>query len=173
MASALLPLDRVEAQDSLDDVFLDEGDADFDTMPIPPTDKSAAEIEVPQQAPVSSPAAAQVFDELEEPHTDDAGFPAVGQEEEVAPAPAPKPVKKAVKKKTPKPKRKKASISNSPGRFMVTISDCPMLREPGAEGELMLTVRSSRKIWTEEVDPSWVRAYNKSGEAGYLSRDCF
>jgi hypothetical protein len=59
------------------------------------------------------------------------------------------------------------------GTFLTTAEKCPMMRGPASEGEPMIVVKPSRKIWVEEVDGTWVKAYNKKGEPGYLNRDCF
>ena len=59
------------------------------------------------------------------------------------------------------------------GMFANTKQACPMLREPASESAKMITVKADRKIWVEEVDGSWVRAFNKAGEPGYVSKDCF
>jgi hypothetical protein len=58
------------------------------------------------------------------------------------------------------------------GMFVVTKSACPMTREPASDSAQMIVVKPSHKIWVENVDPNWVKGFNKAGEAGYISRDC-
>jgi hypothetical protein len=47
-----------------------------------------------------------------------------------------------------------------------------MTREPASDSAQMIVVKPSHKIWVENVDPNWVKGFNKAGEAGYISRDC-
>ena len=89
-------------------------------------------------------------------------------EEAAAPAQEEAPPKKLPKKKKPS----KVASSGGKGRFASTRDACPMMREPASDAEKMTTVRTDIKIWVEEVDESWVRAYNKAGEPGYVSKDC-
>jgi hypothetical protein len=70
-------------------------------------------------------------------------------------------------------KAKKAYNKFVGGSYMTTTDACPMMRGPAAVGEPMTLVKPARKIWTEEGDSQWVKAYNKSGEPGYVSKDCF
>jgi hypothetical protein len=63
--------------------------------------------------------------------------------------------------------------SSGKGTFMTTKDSCPMMREPASDGAPMIVVKPARKIWVEKVDKDWVRGFNKAGEPGYLSKDCF
>ena len=58
------------------------------------------------------------------------------------------------------------------GIYVVTNGPCTMNRAPASESEAMITVKPSKKIWVQEVDDKWLRAFNKAGEAGYIARDC-
>lgn len=154
---------ELKAQTNVDDVFIDEGDGDFDAYSIVPEHLSSSVPEVK-----SKPA----------------------ETESVVPeAPKPAPVKHAVAaepKKTPKKsaqivekKSRKPASAPKPrqkpsgaGIYVRTKEACPMLRQPASESPTMLTVKASRKLWVEEVNEDWVRAYNKAGEPGYIQRDC-
>jgi len=163
-----------------DDVFLDEGDGDFDSLPAPPpapAPAAAPEPLAPSAAAEPPPPAPDV------PKPD----PAISEDlfatdpapvsEPAAPAAEPEPVKKAEKKPAKKAskqasKSKKSKGSASGGHFVKTKDSCPMLREPASTSEQMIVVKPARKIWVEEVDGTWVRAFNKAGDPGYINRDC-
>lgn len=155
----------VARAESQDDVFLDEGDGDFGAIPIP----DAQPVETP-----SADASTVGSDPLlaEPTEATESTEPAAS---ESAPAPESKPApKKAKVAKAKKSSHKVAQHKSSGhGLFMTTKDSCPMMREPASTGDQMITVKASKKIWVEEVDDSWVRGFNKAGEPGYLSRDCF
>jgi type IV secretory pathway VirB10-like protein len=153
MMSILAPGSSRHAQAD-DSIWMDEGDGDFDYVDAGAEAPPVAE-PAPQAPPVAKPAPVP------------APPVAVETEEEVS-APAPK--RKAAAPAAASA-RSKASVAGK-GRFMTTRESCPLLREPASDRQLTV-VKGERKIWIEEVDESWVRAYNKAGEPGYISRDCF
>ncbi len=207
-----------------DDVFLDEGDGDFDSVPALPKPakaapaakpakteskgkKATAAKPAPQKAPasVAAPQAVEVPEpeRVEIPPAVDEANPAEAQAEndlptaEVVgesthktvvddvpaqqnvteqPAPAEEPKKAASPKKQAKqakvPAKKKSGTKLAQGVFVTTKEPCPMTREPASESAPMITVKAQKRIWVEEVDESWVRAFNKAGEPGYISREC-
>jgi hypothetical protein len=116
------------------------------TAPVEATNEAPIQMAAPEEAPMMAPAAAP----------------------EEAPAATPK--KEAKKAKVAKASKKS---SGAKGKFANTKTECPLLREPASESETMVTVKAPRKIWVEEVDASWVRAFNKAGEPGYVSTECF
>jgi hypothetical protein len=71
------------------------------------------------------------------------------------------------------PKAKKHYDKYAGGAYMTTTDSCPMMRGPASVGAPMVVVKPAKKIWVEESDPAWVKAYNKAGEPGYLSKVCF
>jgi hypothetical protein len=62
--------------------------------------------------------------------------------------------------------------SKSSGKFVVTKSECKMMRSPASEGEPMIVVKAEKKIWVENVDQNWVKGFNKAGDAGFIAKDC-
>lgn len=157
------------AAQTADDVFIDEGDGDFEVSDLPVPTQSA---ENPPPPPVANDEYADMLSEppaLEEPE----------KKPEMKPAQksAPASVKKAVvKAEMPKVKQKKQAskpVNGGKGRFMTTKSPCPLLRQPASESEPLVGIKAPRKIWIEEVDSDWVRAFNSAGEPGYVSRECF
>jgi hypothetical protein len=160
-----------------DDVFMDEGDGDFDSMPAPaPQDEAPAQQEdasVPKIAE-PRPAAPAVEDSEEIPMlTDDSAAPAAtpAPTEDSAQPEAAKP-KKHTKKKTATKSASNDGGFKAAGQFVVTKDACPMMRSPASTGETMLTVKAAKKIWVEDAGDGWVRAFNKAGEPGYVSKDC-
>ena len=189
-----------------DDVFMDEGDGDFDSMPAPPTAATEApakkesvavkKVEAPREQAVEVPAAAEPMPMLAE---DPAATPAPAAPDDSAKPVEPKKKKSAKKKKekvaeaaapvedvaggsapmstdtsseaaAPAPTKHKASKGG--GMFVTTKEACPMMRSPTTTGESMLTVKASKKIWVEDAGDGWVKAFNKAGEPGYVSKDC-
>ncbi len=154
-----------------DDVFLDEGNGDFDQMPIAPEQPAVAE--QPQAAPAPEAAPAEPMPMLaEEPES----MP--GME---TPAVAETPKKKAKKEKVarqeeppPAPRAKKTAKKSvaAAGQFVVTKDSCPMMRSPASTSETMLTVKPARKIWVEDAGQGWVKGWNKAGEEGFIAKDC-
>lgn len=153
-----------------DDVFIDEGDGDFDAMPLAPTaeekpvepEKKAEDL-LPEPAPVqaTSPGAGDLF-----------------EQQEMTPPPQPeKPAKKPKAAKLPsKPAAQKTAKASkgvgAKGKFVMTNASCPLMREPASTSEPIAHTAPSRKIWVEQVDTEWVRGWNKAGEPGYISSDC-
>jgi hypothetical protein len=181
MVMAGMPLKAAHADD---DVFLDEGDGGFDTMapsnsggePTLADDPFAAEMAPPKAAPKAAPKPA-------------APVPAkpVVAAKPAAPAPVVKPVAAQPKPEPQAPHDEIVSASAEPvaskekkhydkyagGSYMTTTDACPMMRGPASVGAPMVVVKPAKKVWVEESDPSWVKAYNKAGEPGYLSKECF
>jgi hypothetical protein len=206
-----------------DDVFLDEGDGDFDSVPALPkpakgsaakpakneskSKKAAAAKPAPQKAPasVAAPQAVEVPEpeRVEIPPAADEAPVAEAQPADDLPtaevvgesthkkvvddtpaqqnvteqsAPQEEPKKAAPPKKQAKqakaPAKKKSAMKLAQGVFVTTKEPCPMTREPASESAQMITVKAQKRIWVEEVDESWVRAFNKAGEPGYISREC-
>lgn len=148
--------------DMSDDLFMDEGEGDFAMDPIP-VDSTAEVPSVIEDEPVVQTESAPTETVVEKP--------VEKAVEKRAAKKVVKPAEKPVKKQAIAPAVKKAVAAA--GRFETTKEACPMLREPASGGSQMLVVRESRKIWVEEVDQNWVRAFDRHGDAGYLSRDCF
>jgi hypothetical protein len=183
-----------------DDVFVDEGDGDFDTMPVAP---QAEEKKAEPTAPVAQKAApapemSAVEEELatptivEEKTTDapalsnedlfndeDPAAKPVAQEEKPAPVKKAAPAKeKKVAAKAPAKKEKKVAkhsptkaFKKGKGYFAWTADVCKMVRSPASTKGLGET-RASKKIWVEDVDSKWVKVWNKDGKEAFLSRDC-
>jgi outer membrane biosynthesis protein TonB len=174
-----------------DDVFMDEGDGDFDSAPAPPVAQVEQKIKkenvAVQKAPEPRPASEPLESTDEIPVlTDDASAVTPAPTEDPAQPTAAQPKEKKAKKKKPS-KKSAVSASNDEtpavpseepthkahgGSFVTTKDACPMMRSPASTGETMLTVKASKKIWVEDAGDGWVKAYNKSGEAGYVSKDC-
>lgn len=170
-----------------DDVFMDEGDGDFDAMPAPPKENAphheetaVPKVAAPQPAMNTEDAVHEEIPQL----TDDssAAQPAPAPTEEVAkPATDVKPKADKKKKKakektaqveTPAPTEAAAAPVAAKGQFVTTKDACPMMRSPASTGETMLTVKASKKIWVEDAGDGYWRAFNKAGEPGYVAKDC-
>lgn len=154
LMSVSCPVLKVQAD--VDNVFVDENDGDFDAYAIIP--EHLATPNEPKEKPKAAPAPETVAHEA--PKT----------------AP-PKPVETVEKVKKPKKskpvaEKKTPTKSTGPGLYVRTKEACPMLRKPASDSPAMLTVKASKRIWVQEVDENWVKAYNKSGEPGYIQRDC-
>jgi cytoskeletal protein RodZ len=170
-----------------DDVFMDEGDGDFDSMPAqapaPVAQVPAKENTAVPKIAAPRPAAPELDSSDQIPLlTDDSSQPAATPaptEDPSAPAAAEPKAKKASKKKKAAAKKAAATASSderpaakSAGSFVTTKEACPMMRSPASTGETMLTVKASKKIWVEDAGEGWVKAYNKAGEPGYVSKEC-
>lgn len=182
-----------------DDVFLDEGDGDFDT-------NAASAAEAPKAAPVvkqeepkkEEPKKEEPKKEVvkEEPKATEPApvveQPAVPATDDVfkddTPAQASEPahvekhmktekvVKHHEKKKAEKHKDKavahhKAHKAEGKGHFAYTTGECKLQRSPASEHSLGMT-KASRKIWVVDVDDQWVKVWNKDGHEAFISRDC-
>ncbi len=150
-----------------EDVFVDEGDGDFDAVPPMPDASPGNSAQSAPAAPVEEPPTASAIDEA---------FEEVPPASEPVAAPKKKApvVKAAPAKSAPKASTKSAAKSSAKpgkGKFVVTKEACKALREPASE-ETLFTTGASRKIWVEIVDEQWVRGFNKAGEPGYISTDC-
>lgn len=183
-----------------DEVFLDEGDGDFDPLPAGARASKPSPGRVEEKPSVAeAPAVKNVSPKEEMPKTETAKevvskTESPGPErvvEQSLPERAPKAksakkeklarnepkMKPAVQKQASKSEitktRKPASLEKAAqGSYVVTREPCPMKREPASEGASMLTVKAGKRVWIEEVDAEWVRAFNKAGEPGYLNRNC-
>jgi hypothetical protein len=166
---------RTAFAEGASDVFLDEGDGDFDAMPAPAPEEAQKSVEV-KKAPEPRPAVQEDVQLDEMPMlVDESAQPAA------TPAPTEDPAQptEAKPKKEKKPaKKKKATASTdgtsvkAAGQFVTTKDACPMMRSPASTGETMLTVKAQKKIWVEDAGDGWVKAFNKAGEPGYVSKDC-
>jgi outer membrane biosynthesis protein TonB len=182
-----LSIARTAYAEGASDVFMDEGDGDFDSMPAPPAAtapvaEAPPKVEAPPKAEPVAPKVAEPRPAIKpEPEadnitmlTDDAAQPSA------TPAPTEDPAqpKEAKPKKEKKSKKKKATASTedtsvkAAGQFVTTKEPCPMMRSPASTGETMLTVKASKKIWVEDAGDGWVKAFNKAGEPGYVSKEC-
>lgn len=187
-----------------DEVFLDEGDGDFESVPILPGGAPALKVEKRADAAPSvesvpkkeskkeskKEAKKAASKEAKKSAAKEKPAPAPAPEAEPAPSvpvavsePAPAPVgaepvmdQQPNDNKPPKSKRPgkptKSAKKRDPGIFVTTKEACPAKRAPASEAEPVFSVKAARKIWVEQVDEKWVRAYNKAGEPGYVSRDC-
>ena len=207
--TAMIALPRVSfaaaAAAAGNDVFLDEGDGDFDPAPslnassteavpgasgkkdaakaLSPSKQAAATLpDADTSSPsgvTGAPPGASTGESTEDSAasalstTTEPPAPTVVPQEEAPPAPEPQPKKSSHSKHAAKEKKSKASKVASGGKFMTTKDSCPMMREPASEGSPMIVVKPSRRIWVELVDENWVRGFNKAGEPGYLSKECF
>jgi outer membrane biosynthesis protein TonB len=155
-----------------DDVFLDEGNGDFDQMPIAPAQQPVAEQQEPAP-PVPEQAPSEPVPMLAEEPATMPGMEQPSTEEAPVKKSSPKKEKKAkvARSEAPAPKKTK-SASSGGGKFVVTKDACPMMRSPASTAETMLTVKPSKKIWVEQAEDGWVKGFNKAGEAGYISTDC-
>lgn len=92
---------------------------------------------------------------------------------------------KKKKSKSSKPSKKKDSVTSTEksstrkvasfagGKYATTSKDCAMESAPGA-GDSVGTARATRKLWVEDSgNTSYWKVYGKSGNAAYVSRDCF
>lgn len=173
-----------------DSVFFDEGDGDFDPVP------SAS-----QTKPVSRPAESTDAAVGSSPEAGAGGESAPDEKNHERPAHNPKIGKKSKKTLKQEPahgadteigepsanfetgnknasnaggqaaKKAKAGKGDA-GIFVTTKAVCPIRREPASESQPISKTRATRKIWVQKVDEQWVRAFVKSGEAGYISTDC-
>ena len=140
-----------------EDVFIDEGDGDFDVMPIPPPEQAAQEKPAPKKE--AKKAVVQAPAETDEELADEAAQVA---REEVPPPP----------QKAKKVAAKKAAPAGGKGLFVRTTDSCPMFRSPASEGEQMFVVKASKKIWVERAGDGWYNGWDKNGNEGYISADC-
>ena len=155
------------AAKSADDVFIDEGDNDFELSldaSAPPAKSAATKKSVAKkpEAPV------KVDEQKPEPPSVPPPAP-----EKTAAVEMPAPVEEAKSKPAAVATQKKSGPAKTArGVYVTTKEDCTMTREPASASVKMLTVKASRKLWVEEVDASWVKAFNKAGEPGFINRDC-
>ena len=159
------------------------------TKPAEPTRKTASEdeaasaagpgslddLEAAAASTASEPAAPV---EMSEPAPAQVAAPEEAPMMEATPEAAPESAPVEAPKKAPKNSKKSKVAkaekkSGAKGKFANTKTECPLLREPASDSEKMIVVKAPRKIWVEEVDGSWVRAFNKAGEPGYVSTECF
>ncbi len=181
-----------------DDVFVDEGDGDFDTsMPAPAkTEEKKTEPAAPvAQKAEPAPDMSVVEEELATPtiveEKTDAPVPTnedifADEEPETKPVvKEDKPVKKAVEKKVatkkvvekkvakaaPKAKKVAKASKKGKGYFAWTADTCKLQRAPASTKSLGETA-ASKKIWVEDYDEKFVKVWNKAGEEAFLAREC-
>ena len=183
---SIITLARTSHAEGAGDVFMDEGDGDFDAVPSAKKAPKIAAEPVHEAAPVAVPAGiADIVDTPEAPLlVDDQAAPAAKSPTDDPAAPAAAvPREKKAKKKSPKKRKAEKTAANTAantddapsatgGSFVVTKEACPMMRTPASTGEPMLTVKPSKKIWVEQAGDGWVKGWSKSGEAGYIAKDC-
>ena len=192
-AATVAVIPHASAAGTGDDVFMDDGEGDFDSVPVPSsapkkggTTHQADALPAPSSAVGDEASAVMGGDAAPAPSVEaptvaheaapDMSTPVVEDMAPVAPEAAPKTSHKSSKashQATHSTPHKKASSKVAAGKFLMTKDSCEMHREPASESAKMITVKASRKIWTEDVDSNWVRAYNKTGEPGFISKDCF
>jgi len=176
---SIITLVRTAHAEGTDDVFMDEGDGDFDAAPSAKKAPKLAVEPAKEAAPVAAPV---IVDTPEAPLlVDDQATPAAASptDDPAAPAAA-APKEKRAKKKALKKKRAEKTASHTEdsgpaatgGSFVVTKEACPMMRTPASTGEPMLTIKPSKKIWVEQAGDGWVKGWNKAGEAGYIAKAC-
>lgn len=189
VTSALL---GARAADNTDNVFLDEGDGDFESMPMAteaPVAPAGSSTQSTRSAenpanPAMKPSAIGASEDGTGAEATSANAAAsstaIGEEatemHETTPSPAEgveRSMTSGKKAKKTTQAKKTAKSSSGKGGFKVTTSDCPMMRKPASEGSPMITVKATRKVWVEEIDQNWVRGFNKAGKPGYLNRSCF
>lgn len=145
----------VQATPASDEIFLDEGDGDFEATPkVVQGDASAANEAKPvaiESAPVK-PAAAKSD---------------VAKKTEAKKTEAKSQVSKNIKPETTP--RKPAS---SAGAFIRTTKECPLLSEPSESASQLSSVRAAKKVWSEKVSRNWYKVYVAGGTAAYLSDGC-
>lgn len=185
-----------------DDVFVDEGDGDFDTMPAAPQTEPSAPVAQQPAAPAPDMSAVEeelatptIVEEKAEPAAPAASTePAASSEdlfadEDTTPAAAEvaKPAKiekkmatqKVVKKtvKAAKPEKKVAAKSKSKftkkGKgYFAFTNGTCKLKRAPASTKSLGETAASKKIWVEDVDTKWVKVWNRDGKEAFLSRDC-
>lgn len=175
------------AEDDFGDVFLNEGEGDFDTSPLPPdeatsalpSDSGATANTDPWASSPSTPAADNSKDQ-DSPLTSDGGVASTPEPEIINPVvdESPNEVAGASEEHEPSSKKMKHNASHATkkanaGKFAVAKDNCPMMRKPASAGSPMLVVKKSRKVWVENVNSHWLRGYNSSGKPGYLNKSCF
>lgn len=163
----VVPVANANAEE-VDDVFLDDGgmideppmdttaqDSDYDSEPV-------SEQPLAQDPSPDEPAEAEAFEVPQ---------PVVKPSKAVKPTKlvkAPKVEKNSKKKVTKAGGRKTASKEG----FRTTAGECRMHKSASSSSPVLITVSASKKIWVEDHNDGWVKAFRKSGH-GYLSRKCF
>ena len=164
-----------------DDVFLDEGDGDFDKMPIAPKAEVAKE-------PVKEVKPVEKAPDIQMPDPSPEVMPEPVAEKHDAPVPNDELFGADDKTPAPKSSHKASHASHKPvkhtehkvaehvkvgkGHFAMTTAECPMMRKPASVDDTLGQTKAPRKIWVEDVNSKWVRVHNKDGEAAYVSRKC-
>lgn len=175
--------------EEIDDVFLDDGGMIDEPPGVPGEPVALPETDSEPGADVAEPAFADEAAPAE-PSADEMMDEAAPAAPPSQPAKAPKAPKTAkVERKAEKKAEEKAAKkavaakaskgSKSPARktaskegFRTTTTSCEMHASPASASPVVLTVPGSKKLWIEEHDESWVKAFRKKGH-GFLSRDCF
>lgn len=167
----------LRAAESSDDVFLDEGDSDFDPLPIPSADERAVDGFAETPSAEEPDSKSQVSAKKEKQET----FETPMQRELFSDEPVAEGLHKdktSEDTKSARTSKKEAAAKNkrgaaSAGQFLVTKTSCPMLKDPKEGSQAMLTVSPGRKLWVENAETGWVRGFNRAGEPGYINRNCF
>lgn len=160
--------------EEIDDVFLDDGGM-IDEPPADAGDAPPVAKEEPSPEPVPLPAVAQDEPSLEEPgELEPVPVPVAKEKKPVKQDKPVKVVKAEPKKAAPKPGKsaKNSRKTASKEGFRTTAAECKMHQAASASSPVLLTVAGAKKLWVEEHNDGWVKAFRKSGH-GYLSRDCF
>ena len=168
-----------------EEVFLDEGDGDFATVPKTASAEKNVETKTAQaeQKPETdfkkTEAEAGADPETLAPKPE-AKKATATHAQKSAPATkpvaakAPTPTAKVAKASTNTSARKPASVSAATGvgGFVETTRSCPMLRAPASTDEPVSFTKFPRKVWSEKMPDGWFKVFAKSGEAAYIAPDC-
>ncbi|MCM2281956.1 MAG: hypothetical protein NDI61_08940 [Bdellovibrionaceae bacterium] len=185
------PFTPAFAEEDPDDVFLDDGgmietppEADAAAAATSPEGEGGEPVALPESEPdpmdvppPTEPAkVAQPAPEPEEDDSVDEPAPQAKPKAKVQQAKkAKEPVEKVTEKVAAKPKAKSAKTSRkvaSKEGFRTTKAECEMHKSAAADSPVLITVAASRKLWVEEHNEEWVKAFRKTGH-GFISRDCF
>lgn len=141
----------VYGADQGNDVFVDEGDGDFETMPLPVAERGEVLPIKKSNIETTSSRKLEVIKAKQNKQK------TVVKQKDVVGAMA------SVKNRKTQPG----------GIYVTTNTECPMTRTPASEGEEMIVVKPAKKIWVQKVKGGkWFRAFNKSGEPGYIQSSC-
>jgi hypothetical protein len=170
---------QAETPKKSEDVFIDEGDGDFEAVPMAPKKPSATKSlnqKVPSEPKMeSTPSPTPKVTTSEGASVDSAASAeSASQSETSEPKESARPEPKAAIEAREKGKKKKEKVEKAAaGLYVKTKIECPMRKEPNAESEQIATTKAPRRIWVQKVDDHWVKAFTKSGEPGYLNTECF
>jgi cytoskeletal protein RodZ len=149
-----------------DDVFVDEGEGDFESLPVTSTTTPAnkAEIQDALDVPtVAAPPAPAKSAAKSAAKTEKVSAKSVVKAEPVI-----APVEKVVEVKPAQKVRQPAST----GMYVATTKSCPITPAMDATAEPLSFTKFPRKIWVERADGGWYKVHTKSGDTGYLAPEC-